>query len=114
MWKLCLIFRVTRREGSRTSRRNHHFHGFHHLTVTPERAATSLEPEPGHRYLSPMEIKATFVCSYCLQINEIVVDGSGGLNQEYIEDCQICCRPNNLVIAVDEDMHEASVEAEQS
>ena len=61
-----------------------------------------------------MEIETTFVCVYCLQVNEIVVDGSGGLNQNYIEDCQVCCRPNQLTITIDEDMKKASVEAEQS
>ena len=61
-----------------------------------------------------MEIEATFICVYCLQVNEIVVDGAGGLNQEYIEDCQVCCRPNSLIITVDEEMREASIEAEQS
>jgi hypothetical protein len=61
-----------------------------------------------------MEIETTFVCVYCLQVNEIVVDGSGGLNQKYIEDCQVCCRPNQLTITIDEAMEEASVEAEQS
>ena len=60
-----------------------------------------------------MEIETTFVCVYCLQVNEIVVDASGGLSQEYVEDCQICCRPNRLVITVDENMKNASVEPEQ-
>jgi hypothetical protein len=61
-----------------------------------------------------MEIETIFVCAYCLQVNEIVVDASGGLNQEYIEDCQVCCRPNKLVISVDEEMREASVDVEQA
>jgi hypothetical protein len=61
-----------------------------------------------------MEIEATFVCVYCLQVNEVVVDASGGLNQEYVEDCQVCCRPNRLLIVIDEDMKEASIEAAQS
>lgn len=65
-------------------------------------------------YLPPMEIEATFICVYCLQENEIVVDGTGGLHQEYIEDCQICCRPNNLVITIDEERQIASIEAEQA
>jgi hypothetical protein len=61
-----------------------------------------------------MEIETTFMCAYCLQVNEIVVDASGGLNQEYIEDCQVCCRPNKLVISVDEELREASVDVEQA
>lgn len=63
-------------------------------------------------YLSAMEIETTFVCVYCLQVNDIVIDGTGGTHQEYVEDCQVCCKPNNLVITVDEKMKEAFVEAE--
>ncbi len=61
-----------------------------------------------------MEIGTTFVCVYCLQVNEVVVDATGGLSQEYIEDCQVCCRPNKLTITIDEDMQDARIEAEQS
>ncbi len=59
-----------------------------------------------------MEIETSFVCIFCLQVNEIVVDPSGGLHQEYIEDCQTCCRPNRLSITIDDDMQSAWVEAE--
>lgn len=31
-------------------------------------------------------------CPYCGEWLEITVDTSAG-NQEYIEDCQVCCRP---------------------
>jgi hypothetical protein len=59
-----------------------------------------------------MELDASFVCAYCFSVNEIVVDGTGGLQQQYIEDCQVCCRPNRLHIVVEEDLHAASVVAE--
>jgi hypothetical protein len=39
-----------------------------------------------------MEIECTFVCTHCLQINATVVDPTGGVHQEYIEDCQVCCQ----------------------
>lgn len=61
-----------------------------------------------------MEIEATFVCMYCLQINTILIDGSAGLHQEYIEDCQVCCRPNKLIIDIDEEMKTAEVGVEMS
>lgn len=70
--------------------------------------------EAAPSYLPSMEIETTFVCIYCLQVNEIIVDGSGGLNQEYVEDCQVCCRPNKLNITVDEDMRNAWVEVTQA
>lgn len=61
-----------------------------------------------------VEIEATYMCAHCLQINYIIVDGSGGEHQEYIEDCQVCCRPNALVIEVDETQTAAEVYAESS
>jgi hypothetical protein len=32
-------------------------------------------------------------CPYCGQPNEIGLDPGSGASQEYIEDCQVCCRP---------------------
>ena len=32
-------------------------------------------------------------CPYCGEIVEIALDSGGGANQEYVEDCQVCCRP---------------------
>ncbi|HEX7043081.1 MAG TPA: CPXCG motif-containing cysteine-rich protein [Burkholderiales bacterium] len=31
-------------------------------------------------------------CPYCGETFETAIDASGG-NQEYVEDCQVCCRP---------------------
>jgi hypothetical protein len=61
-----------------------------------------------------MELEATFVCMYCLQVNTILVDSSAGLHQEYIEDCQVCCKPNRLIIEIDEEMKTAEVGVEMS
>ena len=41
-------------------------------------------------------------CPYCGEPISVVVDHSIG-EQEYIEDCQVCCRPLVLSIAIDED-----------
>lgn len=43
----------------------------------------------------------TVQCPYCWQSIEIVVDGSV-THQEYVEDCQVCCRPIVVKVAVDE------------
>ncbi|MGH8426992.1 MAG: CPXCG motif-containing cysteine-rich protein [Gammaproteobacteria bacterium] len=40
-------------------------------------------------------------CPYCGETIEITVDCSVE-NQRYIEDCQVCCRPINLTVTVDE------------
>ncbi len=37
-----------------------------------------------------------FLCAVCGSQNEIWVDESQGEEQEFIQDCQICCHPNVL------------------
>ncbi len=39
-------------------------------------------------------------CPYCGAQIELLVDWSAG-KQAYVEDCEICCRPMNLKIAID-------------
>jgi hypothetical protein len=41
-------------------------------------------------------------CPYCGEQIEILIDTSVAL-QCYIEDCQVCCRPIDIDVAVDED-----------
>lgn len=41
-------------------------------------------------------------CPYCGETVEIVLDCSVP-SQQYIEDCQVCCRPIEVVADVDED-----------
>ena len=38
-------------------------------------------------------------CPYCGENFELVVDCSIP-EQEYIEDCEVCCRPINLIVSV--------------
>lgn len=49
-----------------------------------------------------MESTAEFHCAFCGEHNTTFVDMSAGLSQTYIEDCQVCCRPNQLYVTVDE------------
>jgi len=41
-------------------------------------------------------------CPYCGETIEVLVDASVE-HQQYIEDCQVCCRPIVLTVVVDED-----------
>ncbi|MDX1453183.1 MAG: CPXCG motif-containing cysteine-rich protein [Oleiphilaceae bacterium] len=50
-------------------------------------------------------------CPYCWEAIEIVVDCSLG-EQEYVEDCFVCCRPILLRVHVDE-QGQPAVHAEQ-
>jgi Cysteine-rich CPXCG len=48
-----------------------------------------------------METTAEYQCGYCGEYSTTFVDLSAGYEQSYIEDCQVCCRPNTLNISVD-------------
>jgi len=63
--------------------------------------------------LLPMTIDTVFYCAYCWRPNHIDVDEYAGARQEYVEDCQVCCRPNLLRIQVDRYSGEPTVEAER-
>jgi hypothetical protein len=41
-------------------------------------------------------------CPYCGEIISILIDGSVE-TQEYIEDCQVCCRPIDIRVEVSAD-----------
>ncbi|MCD7097747.1 CPXCG motif-containing cysteine-rich protein [Stenotrophomonas sp. MMGLT7] len=51
-------------------------------------------------------------CPYCGEWIDLAVDASAGA-QQYVEDCQVCCRPMLVIVAVDaQDQAEVSVRAE--
>jgi hypothetical protein len=49
------------------------------------------------------ETEAIVVCPYCGESNEIGLDAGGGEFQEYVEDCQVCCRPWRVLVSYDDD-----------
>lgn len=44
---------------------------------------------------------AGFQCAGCSEWNETQVDPTGGSRQSYVEDCQVCCKPNVLDVRWD-------------
>ena len=48
------------------------------------------------------QTEETVQCPYCGESIGVLVDHSVPL-QNYIEDCQVCCRPINFRVAVDVD-----------
>jgi hypothetical protein len=42
-------------------------------------------------------------CPYCGESLEITLDPGGGANQQYIEDCQVCCRPWVVSVSYEDD-----------
>ena len=59
-----------------------------------------------------MVMDDVFYCSFCFQPNPIFVDPSGGDFQAYVEDCQVCCRPNQLSIQWLEDEEGYHIESQ--
>lgn len=41
-------------------------------------------------------------CPYCGERIDLIIDCSIG-EQEYVEDCQVCCRPMSLRVTIDEE-----------
>jgi hypothetical protein len=50
-----------------------------------------------------MLISRSAACPYCGEENEVEIDASGGSNQAYVEDCQVCCRPWEVRVTLDPD-----------
>jgi len=53
-----------------------------------------------------------FQCAGCGEWNLTSVDASAGREQSYVEDCQVCCKPNLLQIRYDPIEQEFVVTAE--
>ncbi len=45
----------------------------------------------------------TWYCARCSEANTTQVDPSAGFEQEYVEDCAVCCRPNVIFINIDDE-----------
>lgn len=39
------------------------------------------------------DTEAIVQCPHCGEANEVGLDPGSGSEQEYVEDCQVCCRP---------------------
>ncbi|HET9743947.1 MAG TPA: CPXCG motif-containing cysteine-rich protein [Terriglobales bacterium] len=53
-----------------------------------------------------------FQCAGCGEWNATSVDRSAGRRQQYIEDCQVCCKPNILSIEWQPDSADFVITAE--
>lgn len=49
-----------------------------------------------------MEDETSYLCDACGEEIVIPVDLSAGMQQSYVEDCPVCCRPNVIYLEVDE------------
>lgn len=61
-----------------------------------------------------MNDEASYVCDHCGEEIVVPVDPSAGANQEYVEDCPVCCHPNVIRVQFDDDgVINLSCDAEQ-
>jgi transposase-like protein len=53
------------------------------------------DPDSGGRWGKDevLETEVDVTCPYCGETVTISLDPGGGPSQEYVEDCQVCCRP---------------------
>jgi cysteine-rich CPXCG protein len=47
--------------------------------------------------------EAEVSCPYCGEMVTLTLDPAGGMAQEYIEDCQVCCRPWRVQVSYGEE-----------
>jgi hypothetical protein len=45
--------------------------------------------------------EATVNCPYCGEAVEIALDPGGGSQQDYVEDCEVCCQPWRVTVRYD-------------
>ena len=43
-------------------------------------------------------IEQSIGCPYCGEVLEVLID-PGDADQQYIEDCQVCCKPINFFVS---------------
>ena len=60
------------------------------------------------------DTEAVVHCPYCGEELEIGLDPGSGATQEYVEDCQVCCRPGRVFVSYGEDgSAQVTLETEQ-
>ncbi len=59
-----------------------------------------------------MQTTAEYYCAFCGEPSTTFIDLSAGSHQSYVEDCQVCCRPNILYISVDEDTLDVEIDTD--
>ncbi len=57
-------------------------------------------------------MESVFQCGGCGEWNHTTIDESAGRTQTYVEDCQVCCKPNLLHLRYDPQEQEFVIAAE--
>jgi hypothetical protein len=56
-------------------------------------------------------VSSLYSCPHCGEAVDTSPDLGGGEEQDYVEDCPVCCRPNQIHASYDADEDAFSVEA---
>lgn len=48
-----------------------------------------------------LDSEAEVTCLYCGEVITLELDRSSGESQDYVEDCQVCCRPLQVHVLFD-------------
>jgi len=48
-----------------------------------------------------LETEADVTCPHCGETLTIALDPAGGLSQDYVQDCEVCCRPWRVRLSYD-------------
>ncbi|MGR3277649.1 CPXCG motif-containing cysteine-rich protein [Acaryochloris sp. 'Moss Beach'] len=59
-----------------------------------------------------METTSDYQCAFCGEFNTTFIDISAGFRQSYVEDCQVCCRPNLLSVTVNRESLDIQIATE--
>jgi hypothetical protein len=54
------------------------------------------------RHRNTIADDASYICDACGEEIVIPIDVAAGSEQEYVEDCPVCCRPNVVHVEIDE------------
>ena len=49
------------------------------------------------------DAEASYVCDACGEEIVVPIDASAGTEQQYVEDCPVCCRPNVIHVELFDD-----------
>jgi hypothetical protein len=81
-------------------------------TCTKTQRLTEIRPEIA-KVCCFQSMESGFQCAACGEWNTTSVDESAGRRQSYVEDCQVCCKPNVLRVEYDNSSQEFFIAAER-
>jgi hypothetical protein len=73
-----------------------------HDDDNPDEESTHGFEEEEAEHDGTLETEADVTCPYCGEVVSINLDPGGGASQEYVQDCEVCCRPWRVQVQYDE------------